>query len=52
MRDGAQNRGGMQDTRNVKGWIGDENILAGSGCAHFNRCRMRYSSEFDSGMRD
>ena len=26
----------MRDTRNIEGGIGDENILAGSGCAHFN----------------
>ena len=26
----------MRDMRNAKGGIQDENILAGSGCAHFN----------------
>ena len=52
MRDEAQNRGRMRDTRNVEGWIRDENILAGSRCAHFNWCRMRDSFEIDSGMRD
>ena len=36
MRDGAYNRDGMRDTRNTEGGIGDENILAGSGCSHFN----------------
>ena len=36
MRDGAQNRRGMRDTRNTEGGIRDENILTGSGCAHFN----------------
>ena len=35
-RDGAQNRSGMRDTRNVEGRIRDENILVGSGCAHFD----------------
>ena len=36
MWDEEQNRGGMRDTRNTEGGIRDENILAGSGCAHFN----------------
>ena len=26
----------MRDTRNIEGEIRDENILAGSGCAHFS----------------
>ena len=51
MRDGAQNRGGMRNTRNSEGGIRDENILAGSGCAH-SIGWMRDSSEIDSGMRD
>ena len=29
MQDGAQNQGGMRDTRNIKGGIRDENILVG-----------------------
>ena len=36
MRDGAQNRGGMLDMRNIEGRIRDENFLAGSGYVHFN----------------
>ena len=36
MRDGAQNRGGMRDKRNVEGGIRDDNILTESGCADFN----------------
>ena len=36
MRDGELNRGGMRDTRNTEGGIRDVNILAGSGCPHFN----------------
>ena len=36
MRDGAQNRGGMRDTRNIEAGIRDGKILAGSGCVHFN----------------
>ena len=32
----AQNRGGMQDTRNIEGGIQDDNILEGLGGAHFN----------------
>ena len=36
IRDAVQNQGGMRDTRNVEGGIREENILAGSGCAHFN----------------
>ena len=33
---GQKNQSGMRDTRNIEGVIRDENILAGSGCAHFN----------------
>ena len=33
---GSKNRDGMRDMRNIEGEIRDENILAGSGCAHFN----------------
>ena len=36
MRDGELNRGGMRDTRNTESGIRDVNILAGSGCPHFN----------------
>ena len=43
MRDGALNRGGMRDTRNIEGGIWDENILEGSGCAHFNWWYMGHS---------
>ena len=27
----------MRDTRNIDAVIRDENILAGTGCAHFNQ---------------
>ena len=36
MRDGARNRDGVRDMKNIDGRIWNENILAGSGCAHFN----------------
>ena len=45
MRDAAQNRDRMRDTKNIDGEIRDENILAGSGCAHFNWWDARFKQK-------
>ena len=52
MWDGAQNRGGMRDTRNIEGRIRDENILAGSECPYFIGAGMWDSFEIDNTMQD
>ena len=36
MRDEAQNRGRMRDTRNIEGGIRNENIVTELGCTHYN----------------
>ena len=52
MRDGAWNRGGMRDTRNIDGGIRYDKILSRSGCAHFNWWDAGLSFEILGGIRD
>ena len=51
MRDWAQNRGGMRDTRNIEGGMRDEISGGDAGWAHFNWWDARYF-DINSGMRD